>query len=69
MTTQILPGQKAKVYLGNRRVAFGEVLGINIKNKVVLANRPEFQTLRTCDFDLFREQTEVEFISRNDPHL
>ena len=59
----ILPGQKAKVYLDKRRVAFGEVLGINTKNKVILVNRPEFQALRTSEFDLFRERTEVEFVS------
>jgi len=63
MTTKIRPGQKAKVYLDKRRVAFGEVLGIDIRNKVILASRPDFQTLPICQFDLFREHTEVEFIS------
>jgi hypothetical protein len=63
MTPKIRPGQKAKVYLDNRRVAFGEVLGVDIRNKVILASRPDFQTLPVCQFDLFREHREVEFIS------
>lgn len=60
---KILPGQKAKVYIDKRRAAFGEVLGIDMSNKVILATRPDFNTLRTCDIDQFFEQREVQFLS------
>lgn len=59
----ILPGQKVKIYCSKKEVQFGEVLGIGFENKIIVARRSDFQTLRVCDFDLFREASDVVFIN------
>ncbi|MGL6121665.1 MAG: hypothetical protein ACRC1W_01250 [Shewanella sp.] len=61
---KITPGQKVKVYADNKKsVQFGEVLGVDIECKIILAHRPDFKNLRASEFDLFRDMADVRFLN------
>jgi hypothetical protein len=57
----IKPGLKVKVYISKREWAYGETIGVNDQGQIMLISKPSFKDLRTSDFNLFRNYSEVVF--------
>lgn len=62
---KIVPGQKVKVYQTptSKTVHYGEVIGVDIEGRLILARRPDFSILKPHHFDLFREGKDVIFLT------
>jgi predicted transcriptional regulator len=62
---EITPGQKVKVYKTptSKVIHYGEVMGVDIEGKLILAPRPDFSILKPHHFDLFRESKDVIFLT------
>lgn len=61
---RIVPGQKVKVYIDALKHAdYGEVLGVGLENKIIVARRSDFKSLGASSFDHFRDLRDVVFLN------